>query len=149
MILVCVKWFLQPFAVLFDLFRPISRPQWTSDVINSCHSVQLSILKALHRAWLPTFRTQSYLRIPFRGVTSLDGARGKKQVWCPHVRTWGFLEANVLYWRKYLWQCWEFSAPAAVIRSPPVIWDPGNCSPFVTPLIPLTLCLSHNDLFQA
>ena len=23
--------------------------------------------------------------------------RGKKQVWCPHVRTWGLLEANVLH----------------------------------------------------
>jgi len=25
-----------------------------------------------------------------RGLTRLDGARGKKQVWHPHVRTWGF-----------------------------------------------------------
>jgi len=36
-----------------------------------------------------------------RGVTRLGGARGKKQVWRP----------NVLYWRKYLWPCWDFSAP--------------------------------------
>jgi len=42
------------------------------------------------------------------GVTRLDGARVKKQVWCPHVRTWGLSEANVLYWRKYLWHCWDF-----------------------------------------
>jgi len=47
----------------------------------------------------------------FRGVTRLDGARGKKQVWRPHVRTWVFTEANVLYRRKYLWHCWDFSAP--------------------------------------
>jgi len=37
-----------------------------------------------------------------RGVTRLDGARGKKQVWHPHVRTWALSEANLLYWRKYL-----------------------------------------------
>jgi len=27
--------------------------------------------------------------VAFRGVTRLNGARGKKQVWRPHVRTWG------------------------------------------------------------
>jgi len=32
----------------------------------------------------------------FRSVTRWDGARGKKQVWRPHVRTWGLSEANVL-----------------------------------------------------
>jgi len=47
-----------------------------------------------------------------RGVTRLDGARGKKQVWHPHVQTWGFSEENLLYWRKYLWHCWDFSAPS-------------------------------------
>ena len=38
-----------------------------------------------------------------RGVTRLDGARGKKQVWRPHVTTWSLLQAKVLHWRKYLW----------------------------------------------
>jgi len=46
-----------------------------------------------------------------KDVTRLDGARGKKQVWRPHVWTWGLSEANLLYWRKYLWHCWDFSAP--------------------------------------
>jgi len=32
-----------------------------------------------------------------RGVTSLDGARSKKQLWRPHVRTRGLSEANALY----------------------------------------------------
>ena len=63
-----------------------------------------------------------------RGVTRLDGARGKKQVWRLHVRIWGLSEANVLYWRKYLWHCWDFSAP------PTVIWLPGNLAPLVTHL---------------
>jgi len=35
--------------------------------------------------------------ITARGVTRLDGARGKKQVWHPHVQTCGLLEANVLH----------------------------------------------------
>jgi len=38
--------------------------------------------------------------ITVRGVTKLDGARAKKQVWRPYVRTWGFSEANALYWRS-------------------------------------------------
>ena len=45
-----------------------------------------------------------------RGVTTLDGAWGKKQVWRPHVRTWVRSEANVLYWWKYLRQFWDFSS---------------------------------------
>ena len=53
-----------------------------------------------------------------RGVTRLDGARGKQKVRRTHVRLWGLSEANVLYRRKYLWHCWDFSAPTAVIRRP-------------------------------
>jgi len=35
----------------------------------------------------------------------------KRQAWRPHVRAWGLSEANVLYWRKYLWHGRDFSAP--------------------------------------
>jgi len=56
--------------------------------------------------------------VTLRGVTRLDSARGKKQLWRLHVRTWGFSEANSLYWRKCLWHCWDFSAPSVVIRRP-------------------------------
>ena len=51
-----------------------------------------------------------------RGVTRLDGARGKKQVWRPRVRTWMY--------------CIEESACDIVGTS----WRPGNCAPLVTPL---------------
>ena len=47
---------------------------------------------------LYTRTTQRSIWITVRGVTRLDGARGKKQVWRPHVRTWGLSEANVLHW---------------------------------------------------
>ena len=72
-----------------------------------------------------------------RGVTRLDGAQGKKQVWRPHVRTWGLSEANVLFWRKYLWHCWDFMAPPQWFGTPILIRRPVNCaplSPLVTPL---------------
>jgi len=62
-----------------------------------------------------------------RGVTRLDGARGKKQIWRPHVRTWGLLEANVLHW--------SISDIVRSFRLPPqsfgafiAIWRPGNCA---------------------
>ena len=63
------------------------------------------------------------------------GARSK--FGAPHVRTWGVWEANVLYWRKYLWHCWDFSAPPVVIWRPRIdstsgeLWPPF---PLVTPL---------------
>jgi len=48
----------------------------------------------------------SHVRCHNQGcVARLDGARGKKRVWRPHVRTWGLSEFNVLYWRKYWWHC--------------------------------------------
>jgi len=72
-----------------------------------------------------------------RDVTRLDGARGKKQVWRPHVRTWwGLSEANVLHWRKYLWHCWDFSAPPAVIWRPHSDSAPGELRPFAPSLRP-------------
>jgi len=46
-----------------------------------------------------------------RGVARLDGARGKKQLWRPHVRTWALSGANLLHWRKHLWYCWDFRRP--------------------------------------
>ena len=36
---------------------------------------------------------------------------GQEASLAPHVRTWGLWDANVLYWRKYLWHCWNFSTP--------------------------------------
>ena len=97
------------------------------------------------KLWLAEKRKwilRTALDYTLRCVTRLDAARGMKQVWRPHVRTWGLSEANVLYWKKYLWQwsCWDFSAPLAVIRPPAVIWrpivirQPGNCAP-LAPLV--------------
>jgi len=48
---------------------------------------------------------------------------GQEASLASHVRTWGLSEAYVLYWIKYLWHCWAFSSPHAVIRRP------GNCAP--------------------
>ena len=70
-----------------------------------------------------------------RGVTRLDGAQDKKQirrppgrtgaskveVWRPYGQIWVLSKANLLYWRKYLWHCWDFSAPPAVIRRAPAV----------------------------
>jgi len=63
-----------------------------------------------------------------RGVTRLDGARCKKQVWCAHVATWSLSQAKVLYWRKYLWHYWYFSGPPQRFGAPIVIWRPDNCA---------------------
>jgi len=73
--------------------------------------------------------TSKFYRAVGRGVTKLDGARGKKQVWRPYVRTWGLSEANVLYWREYLWHCWNFWPPLAVIWRPHLDSAPGELFP--------------------
>ena len=56
-----------------------------------------------------------------RGVMTSDGA-------CLNLRSWGPSKANALYWRKYLWHCWDFSATPVVIR------HLGNC-PHSLPLV--------------
>jgi len=69
-----------------------------------------------------------------RGVTRLDGTHGKKQVWRPNIQNWGLLEANVLYWRKYLSHCWDFFALSQPLGAPAVIWRPHSDS------VPRELC---------
>ena len=74
--------------------------------------------------------------ITVRGVTKLDGARAKKQVWRPYVRTWGFSEANALYWRS----CdivRTFRRPAVIQRLHSDSAPGESCPlhPIVTPLI--------------
>ena len=63
-----------------------------------------------------------------RGVTTIDGAQGKKQVWHTRVRTWGLSEANVLYWSKYLWHCLDFLAPPQSFGPPAVFQRPQSDS---------------------
>ena len=60
----------------------------------------------------------------------VPGTISKFGVWHPHVRTWGLLEANVQYWRNYLWHCWAFSAPHVVIMRG---WN-SSFPPFIAPL---------------
>jgi len=66
-----------------------------------------------------------------RGVTRLDGARGKKKVKRPHIRTWSLLEANVLL-KKVLAALLGLSG-ATCGDSAPGALSP-SCSPFVAPL---------------
>ena len=65
------------------------------------------------------------LRVPYRGETKLNGARGKKQVCRPCIRNWGLSEAYVLNWRKYLRHCWDFLAPPQPLGAPIVTWRRG------------------------
>ena len=76
--------------------------------------------------------------ITARGITRLDGARGKKQVWRPCVRTWAFSESNSLYRRKQVWYFWDFSAPSQSFGAAIGIRCPGNCAPLPPVIAPLT-----------
>jgi len=90
-----------------------------------------------------------YSQLITRGVTRLDGARDKNQVWRPHVRNWGLSEANVLHWRNYLWHCWDVLASTAAIwrtsskfGAPIVTRRPGNCAPLAPPRYALACALT-------
>ena len=75
-----------------------------------------------------------------------------KQAWRSRVGTWRLLKANALYWRKYLWHCWDFTAHPAVIRCPQqwfdvpiVIRRSGICCPAAAPV---SRPWYHADLLQ-
>ena len=68
--------------------------------------------------------------LSWQGRNEVRWRPGQKTTLHPHVRTWGLSEANLLYWGKYLWHCWDFSAPLAGIRRP------GNYSPLSPSLRP-------------
>jgi len=83
-----------------------------------------------------------------RGVTRLDGARRKKQVWRPHVRTWGFSEATVF--KKVLVTLLVRFGPlrghSASPRSDSAPVELCPFAPFVTPLH-MGLLTSHQHSF--
>jgi len=71
-------------------------------------------------------------------LSSQQGCADVRKDWRPgHVslappcsNPWSF-GPNVLYWRKYLWHCWDFSA----LLSDSTL---GFCAPFAMPLVPQT-----------
>jgi len=59
------------------------------------------------------------------------------------VRTWGLPEGNLLYYRKYFWNCWDFRRPQQTFGPPAVIrrshddLTPGElCPPYPPSLRP-------------
>jgi len=88
---------------------------WLNKDINSlncsCRYFAASYQPA--RSWVFLLLSRGY-HVTSRGVTRLDGARGEKQVRRPHVRTWGLSEANVLYWRKCLWNCFKLNTKKTI-----------------------------------
>jgi len=104
-------------------FRPSSCFLWSDDFDNQQHFVLNSLWLIVCHWWAGIFANKfrhfDKTIVMCRSVTRLDGAWGKKQVWRPHVRTWGLSEANVglLFWKKWLWHCCDFMTPV-VIRRP-------------------------------
>jgi len=68
-----------------------------------------------------------------QGRNEVGWRAGQEASLVPHVRTWGLSEAIVLYWRKYLWHCWDLSVPPAVIWGPHSNSSPGVLCPPYTP----------------
>jgi len=110
---------------LCDIFGTFRRPRYSAPGVLCPH--------ALHslRPWV-------------RGVTRWDGARGNKQLWRPHVRTWDLSDANLLYWStcdilRTFRHPRNDSAPSAVIRRPHSDSAPGElcsrCPPRYAPAL--------------
>ena len=85
----------------FEFFAKCIRLSGSPLVVNNRFKIiffwkfdPILLIKIKSSRFVATLRGFSRLRS--RGVTRLDGARGKKQVWRPSVRTWGLSEANVL-----------------------------------------------------
>ena len=63
------------------------------------------------------------------GGNEVRWRRGKKQVWRPHLRTWGLSEANVLHWSTVLVTLLGLFGDPAVIWRPHSDSTPGQLCP--------------------
>ena len=129
----------------YTFFRHSSHLLWSSDFDNQQHFVLNSVWLILCHWWagifVNKFRHFGKTIVMCRGVTRLDGAKGKKQVWRPHVRTWGLSEANVLFWKKCIWHCCDFLAPRSDLT-------PGELCPLAPLVTSLVLCNKNRKLFR-
>jgi len=57
-----------------------------------------------------------------------SGARSRFGAPCSNLRSFGSI-GYVLYWRQYLWYCWDFSASSTVIWRPHSDSAPGKYFP--------------------
>ena len=110
---------------------------------NDCIPCNMWLLIYHSKFYTHTYHNVCKAMNRFRGVTRLDGARSKNQVWCPHFRTWGLSKVNVLYWKKHLWHCWDFLEPPQSFGAPVVIRRPG----MVSPLPPPSLQILNHSIF--
>jgi len=100
-------------------FQPSSCFLWSDGFDNQQHFALNSLWLIVCHWWAGIFANKfchfDKTIVMCRSVTRLDGAWGKKQVWRPHVRTWGLSEANVglLFWKKWLWHCCDFLSPCS------------------------------------
>ena len=129
----------------YTFFRHSSHLLWSSDFDNQQQFVLNSVWLILCHWWagifVNKFRHFGKTIVMCRGVTRLDGAKGKKQVWRPHVRTWGLSEANVLFWKKCIWHCCDFLAPRSDLT-------PGELCPLAPLVTSLVLCNKNRKLFR-
>jgi len=103
------------FRYNIPFFRPSSHCLWPIDFDNQQHFV-LTCLRLIVCHWRAFIFANKFCHfgspiVTCRGITRLDGACGKKQVWRSLVRTWGLSKTNVLFWKieKILKNCfWHF-----------------------------------------
>jgi len=81
----------------------------------------LSVGRQLTNRWLTTLdiKVEISWKRYIQGRNEVRWRPGQ-DVWRPHVRNWGLSGANILYWRRYVWHCWDFSALPEVIRRPEI-----------------------------
>jgi len=110
-------------------FRPSSYFLWSNDFDNNQQYCVSSSLWLIVCHWwagifVNKFRHFDLAIVMCKGVTRLDGALGKKRVWRLMFEP-GLSEANVLFWKKCLWHCFDFldprndSAPGELFPPPP------------------------------
>jgi len=92
-----------------------------------------SLSPSNRNVWLlcvPCFAHPWFKRIwPEQGRNEVRWRPGHEASLAPPCSKLRSFEANVLCWRKYLWQCWDFSASAAVIWRLQVTRRRGIASP--------------------
>jgi len=91
-----------------------------------------SIKRFIRECVLWVYVVTVYCTVAFKNVRRLDGARGKRQVWRPHVRTWALPETDFLtVLKKVLVTLLRLFGAPLVVRHRAIVPH----LPIVTPLV--------------
>jgi len=115
---------------------------------NTIFGLDLNLKKLIYFIW-KRLKVTVWSRLPWSGYAFTQGRNevkwrpGKEARFAPPYLNLSSFESKFTVWWKYLWHCWDFWAPSAVIWRPHSDSAPWNYSPFPPSVMPLVVVATY------